>query len=761
MKDKESGFEWKFHRLGGLDQVTLRTAEELRHLGELDPKLWVALSCPTSGLEFDQRTLTLIDTDNDGRIRIPEVISAVEWACAKLKDPASLVDPPEAMPLAEINDDSEEGRKLLAAARVILKNLGRPEAESLGQAEIMEVAAKANQNVFNGDGILPPLAALETEVRDYISDALNIVGGVEDAGGQAGINHEINQAFNDSLNRWRQWREAVGDAESPFGEDTPEAWDLMRKLKVKIDDYFLRSELAAFSPQSVEVLNSGEQAQLVLASGLLDLKALAEMPLALVEADLPLSLNSGLNPAWRKNLERFFSLTRPLRAQENLLTRDDWLKIQNAFSAYSEVLAKKPEVTIPSAVDVPPSSSLEELGNDRIAQILDGQIRQKVENLLNQDLAAPGASTEIAALERLVVYHRHLYRLLMNFVSFYDFYSDQHRAAFQMGTLYLDGRGCSLCLPVDDPEKHFTLASFSQLCLLYLNCRRRQKSGDSSQEGQFNIVAAMTAGDSDMLMVGRNGVYVDNEGHDWDATVIKMVPHTISLWQAVWEPYKKVGRMISDQVNKLASGKNDKLLSAATQKISALPASLPPAAPASGFDIGKSVGIFAAIGLALGAIGTAVASIARAFFSLSWWEIPLVFIGLFLLISGPSLVIAWFKLRKRTVGPLLEASGWAVNSRVPINLSLGRQLTHTANLPDNSTRSFNDPLKPPAKWPWVLLAVAALTIGSLVGWFWLAPKEMKTPDSSVEVGAPAAAESAGPVNTGTEPSSSPDPPPQP
>ena len=86
---------WAFHRLGGMDQVTLETTGELSRLRELDPKLWAALSCPASGLEFDARTLELLDSDNDGRIRIPEVLEAMDWVCARLTDPAELAQRPE------------------------------------------------------------------------------------------------------------------------------------------------------------------------------------------------------------------------------------------------------------------------------------------------------------------------------------------------------------------------------------------------------------------------------------------------------------------------------------------------------------------------------------------------------------------------------------------------------------------------------------------------------------------------------------------
>lgn len=45
---------------------------DLHALETLDPKLWVALSCPVNDLEIDRRTLALIDHDTDRRVRIEE-----------------------------------------------------------------------------------------------------------------------------------------------------------------------------------------------------------------------------------------------------------------------------------------------------------------------------------------------------------------------------------------------------------------------------------------------------------------------------------------------------------------------------------------------------------------------------------------------------------------------------------------------------------------------------------------------------------------
>src|SRR5512138_703957 len=79
-------YRWKFYRVGGLDQVSFESGADLAHLGELDQKLWVALSCPTKGLEIDARTLELLDLDKDGRVRAPEVIAALKWCDARLED---------------------------------------------------------------------------------------------------------------------------------------------------------------------------------------------------------------------------------------------------------------------------------------------------------------------------------------------------------------------------------------------------------------------------------------------------------------------------------------------------------------------------------------------------------------------------------------------------------------------------------------------------------------------------------------------------
>src|ERR1044071_5924680 len=130
---------------------------------------------------------------------------------------------------------------------------------------------------------------------------------------------------------------------------------------------------------------------------------------------------------------------------------------------------------------------------------------------------------------------RNSYAIIATFISsaiisFRDFYSRKEKSIFQAGTLYLDQRSCDLCLSVEDPAKHALMAGLSGSYLAYCDCQRKA-TGEKLQ-----VVAAFTNGDSDNLMVGRNGVFYDRKGRDWDATIAKIMDNPISIRQAFWAP---------------------------------------------------------------------------------------------------------------------------------------------------------------------------------------------------------------------------------
>lgn len=715
MSDSENKQTWQFQRMGDNDQVLLRTVAEIRRLPELDPKLWGALSCPADGLEYDKASAALLDADGDGRIRVPEVLGAVQWTCARLADDVDLSAPKAAMPLSAISESTPEGQHLLNTARALLARLGHPEDESISQKEAQDAADSVDQTLLNGDGVIPAADGLEPDIREFVEYGLAVVGGAKDASGKPGLNTALAKAFEGVLTDWLAWRGTVDAAVHPAGADTGAAFALLEEIRAKVDDYFLRCRLAAFAPNVEAPVNAEEKLAAALQADDLSEASLSALPLAHVTPDGDLRLTAGLNPIWRVRVTKFFSLASSLLSDPEKVSYTDWQKVKDAFAPFGAALAGRPAVPAPADGAFAPAAdaaaALDRLGEEKARAMLESGVEKRFEELADSDVNGPEAARDIKDLRRLVLMYLHLGKLLQNFVSFFDFYSLGDTVTFRAGTLYIDGRSCKLCVPVKDLAAHSRMASLSQLPLLYCECTRRSNAAEKRL-----IMAAVTAGSDDYLVEGRNGVFVDNEGNDWDAVLVKTVHNPISLRQAVWAPYKRLRQMAGEAISKYASSKANTAL---TDAAKAAKAPADPKAPAAGgFDVGRSAGIFAAVGLALGALGTAVGSIANALFSLTWWQFPLLILAIFVIISGPSVLLAWLKLRKRNLAPVLEASGWAVNSQLPINLRLGAALTQTAVLPPDAERLHNDPLHQESSSAGIWLALIVIAAIALGGWLW-------------------------------------------
>jgi hypothetical protein len=704
-------YRWQFYRVGGLDQVSLETGADLAHLEELDQKLWVALSCPTKGLEIDARTLELLDVDKDGRVRAPEVLAAIRWCKLRLRDLDALVRGGDALPLSAIDEATPEGRALLGGARQILASLGKGEAAEISAADVADTTKVFENTVFNGDGVVPPEAADDADLRQVMVDAIACVGSEPDRSGKAGLSKARLDAFFDHLEKLVAWWDDGNAAEGamPLGAATLAAWDAVQAVRAKVADHLARCQLAALDPRAAAALNRTEPEWNALAAK--DLGAaggdMAAFPLARVEPGKPLPLGEGVNPAWAGALATLREkAVVPLLGARDALTAADWAALEGKLAAHGVWQGRKA------------GAAVEKLGLLRARAILAGGARAAIEALIARDAALSAEAAAVGDVVRMVHYHRDLYRLVRNFVSFADFYDPAVGAVFQAGTLYLDGRSCELCTRVDDPGAHAGLASLSRMYLAYCDCRR--PGGET-----MKLVACFTQGDSDYLMVGRNGVFYDRKGKDWDATIVKIVENPISIRQAFFAPYKKLLRLIEEQVAKAAAAKakeSDEKLAAATDKAAATATGKAPA-KAEPVDVGKMVGIVAALGVGVGALGTLLGAFVSGFVGLQpWWAKVVAVIAVLLIISGPSMLIAWLKLRQRTLGPVLDACGWAINGRVKVNIPLGSALTHRAVLPAGSSRSLEDPYEDAGArkrrrlvWLVVLLAAVALAAARYTG----------------------------------------------
>ena len=596
---QKQGYNWKFSTVGGVTRVNMETGEDIAHLDELDKKLWTVLSCPVKGLEFDERTLTLMDSDCDGKLRVHEVQAAAQWLKKVLVDMDYLTEASDTVQFKDICDTTPEGKEVLDAARLILGKLGL-DKQSISLQDVLDY-----------------MAVYEEKCKSEYK--------AEDA----------------------------EPYEPPYGDGSDAAEAAVNAVRAKVNDWFMRCKLVQFDEDAAPALDV--QVEKIAAISGADLVAnvgeIGTYPLARPRKDALLPLTAGINPAWQAQMAALVAAVPELQDKETM-SEEEWNAVVAKVDAYTAWKAAG-ETAMNEAV--------------------------------NAQLTEHGAA--IAPVERLVRYCRDYMTLLHNYVVFKDFYrrDDANLAVFQAGKLFIDQRQCDLCVKVSDMGKSTASAGKSGMFLIYCHCVA--KNGGA----QMDIVAALTDGDIGGLHEGKNAIFYDRAGNDYDATVTKIVDNPISVRQAFWSPYRKFGNWVTEKITKNASEKESKQFEEMTSKADTASTNLT-AKPAEGdtasapekkampFDIAKFAGIFAAIGLAVGAIGGALAALG-GFVVAKWYNVILLVGAVVILISGPSMLLAWLKLRKRNLGPVLNANGWAINSDVKVNTTFGKTLTAVAKYP--------------------------------------------------------------------------------
>ena len=700
--------KWEFENVGGTSRVRIRNGADIAHLKYLDPKLWTVLSCPVKGLEIDEKSLSYIDADGDGKIRVNDVVKTATWVTDAVNNDDMVLNEEDFIYIRHFDTSNEVGLRLYNTSRQILDNLGKREP-SLSIEEVTDMATIFANTRFNGDGVVTVETAEEPEDKAAIVAAVTALGGVKDRCGELGVNNEMIEKFYNCLNAYDAWQKAT--VEAPFGADTDAVIAAYQALDAKVRDYFMRSKLAAFSPASTEKLDvQTSQIEAISAGNLAEKQdEIAQYPIARVTGKPEINLSEPVNPVWAAQFNTVVKVALP---NNTVLTEEDWNAIGAKFAPY---LAWKQSKA---------GTEVECLGYDTIKELIAQDRKEELFFLVEQDCALEEEANDIEMLVKFLYIYRDFYRLLRNFITFEDFYKKDRKisAIFQNGRLIVDQRECRFCMNVQDMAKHNASAATSGMYLLYCDCTNK------SSAAKLQIVAAVTVGEIGNLIVGKNAVYYDNKGGEWDAVITKIVDNPISVRQAFWSPYRRMATAIENLISKSAADKDAKMMANATAKINAAPAALP-AAPAAGapadatkpaaqppFDIAKFAGIFAAIGMALGMIGSALAALAKGIFALSWWELLLSFVAILLLISGPAMVMAWMKLRRRNIAPILNANGWAINAAAKISIPFGETLTDMAKFP---ALKLPDPYKKKGMSRWskffLWLLVVAILAGVVIG----------------------------------------------
>ena len=697
---KEKKYKWSFINVGGSARVRINSGEDIAHLNELDPKMWTVLSCPTTGLEIDDKSLKYMDCDADGKLRINDVICVAQWITSVLKDKDLILKGADSIDINQINTEDANGKKLYSSAKQILENLGK-EGTMISLADTADITAIFAKTRFNGDGIITEASTDDEELKATITAALSTVGGVADRSGAQGIGADQIEAFYTSLNDFVAWNDAA--VEAPFGDKTDAVISAYNALDAKVKDFFMRSKLAAFSPDSKASLDIQTSRIDAISAENLSTKndEIAAYPLTHITGKSEIELEAAINPAW----DSHFSVIKSVIDSKQVITENDWTEIGGKFAAYYAWKNSKA------------GASVESLGLDAVKNFIVQDKKAALLELVAQDAALKEESDNIEMVDKFLHIYRDFYKLLKNFVTLHDFYDKDKdvKAIFQCGTLIVDQRACKFCMKVADTGKHSAAAGPSGMYLVYCDCTTK------SQAGKLQIVAAVTVGDIGALAVGKNGIFYDNNGLEWDAVITKIIDNPINISQSFWSPYRRMATAIENLINKSAADKDAKMMANATANINAAPTKTAEEAKAAAatppFDIAKFAGIFAAIGMAVGMIGTALASIFKGLFALTWWQLIMLFVGIILVISGPAMVMAWLKLRRRNIAPLLNANGWAVNANSKISIPFGETLTEIAKYPK---MKLDDPFakKGLKTWQkWVLTILLLVVVG---GGLWLA-----------------------------------------
>ena len=691
---------WNYENIGGSTRVKITTGADIANLGELDVKKWSVLSCPVTGLDIDEKSMKYIDADGDGRIRVGDVVATAQWLTAVVKDADLLVKGADSIDVMNFNQENADGKRLYNSARQILVNLAK-EGNVISLADTKDITAIFAKTRFNGDGVITEQTAEADDEKAVIAAIVKTLGGVADRCGAAGANAELIEKFYQALADYIAWNEAMVDA--PYGADTDKAIEAYNALDVKVKDYFVRAELASFSPESAAKLDVQTSLIETISAENLTGKTeeIAAYPIARITGKAELDLTAAINPAWSSKFNTLISIVKP---EEKVLTAESWAAIGASFAAYNAWKAAKK------------GGEVEALGVDTIKKMLADDKKQVLLDLVAQDLALKDEADGIDMVDKFMHIYRDFYRLLCNFVTFQDFYtrSKEVKAVFQSGRLVIDQRECRMCMLVADMAKHNSMAPASGMYLVYCDCTTK------ASPAKLSIVAAITVGDVGDLAVGKNAIYYDNKGQVWDAVITKIIDNPISVGQAFWSPYRRMATTIENLINKSAAEKDAAMMKNANEKINAVPTAKPAEgdakAPAQPFDIAKFAGIFAAIGMAFGMIGTALAGILDSFKGFTWWQYIGIFIGIMMVISGPAMVMAWMKLRRRNIGPLLNANGWAINASFKVSIPFGETLTDIARYPK---LKLKDPYAKSGMPAWKKWAISLVALVVVLGGLWL------------------------------------------
>jgi len=658
-----------FKNYGGSYQLNIEKPEELQKILDLDEALWAATSIPVEILNTDKRFLSYLDADKNGRIRTDELKSAVKWLLAVLKNYSRLTEKGDALFLGDINTGGPEGKTIKETAEIVLSNLNIPDTEKITLSSVRNIQGIMASSATNGDGVITPEDTDDHELSGLIRAIMATTGTTPDAGGKNGVSgSQINTFFSGAEN-YLAWLEKgrVAKGEEKTGimvwgkEDTPRAFTVISAVEEKIDEFFALCDIYRFDNRIKESLKltDRELEEMDLTDRNLLVSRLKKAPVAEINEKGILDLSGKTNQAYREDLKNLSEkiLVKVFGREVKELSREDWGKVKNIFVNYKAYMAEKKD------------AGMEGIPEEKLKRYTEKSFRLKLNELVEKDLAVAEKIKHIQDVEKLILYQKYLVEFANNSASFANVYNPDVRSLFEAGTLVIDGRKLTLTIRTSDRALHKKIAQNSNVYLLYLEITSKHDT-----DSKFEVVAAVTSGDSGRLRLGKRGIFFTRDNREWDAEVIDIAVNPIGLLESIKAPFIKLSDSIKNQVEKIAKSREAKIETTVM----------------SPTGTGMARDLMVGGGVALAALGSSFAYITKALSQVKFLHV-LTTIGLILLaILLPGLIIGIIKLRRRDLSILFEASGCAINVKMKLTVNLGRIFTFIPPYPPGSYRQKID-----------------------------------------------------------------------
>lgn len=659
-----------FQRFGRTYHLRIQCAKDLARVLRLDEAHWIATSMPIHSVRGNIVFMRLVDTNQDGRIHALELKRAIEWLLAHLRQTSGVDEASQALQLSSINTDRDDGRRILESCQKMLTALGPTDTDRITLDQIRQIRARVESETVSEAGVVLPDAAADEDLRGFLEHIVATIGGAPHPGGNTGVDQAHLDAFLKQTRSYLDWL-AISDAASedrnhgsphgsrcgdggamwPLGPDTESAYAILAELSPKLDQYFTQCQVLAIDERFAGHLPLPDKE--ITAADIADPESvqglLARASIAPPVPECVLDLAGRIHPWYAGRLARLRTeVLEPLSGGPiQRLTMDQWQSVKERFSAYGRWLIAKPA----DAVAV--------LDREQLARYLDPAYARAVQALIQQSRETALKLDNIRLAEKLVLYQANLLTFANNFVSFPHLYDPSSRAVFESGTLVMDGRRFDLAVRVDDLNQHANVAGSSGMFVIYATV--------DDKTAPYVVAVPVTSGGKGNLGVGKRGVFCDIQGRWWDAKIIRMIENPVSINEAITAPFRRVGGLISQKIDRM-TGAAEADLDAATQQVfegapAPTPTTSPTPSPTQSARALQTGGVLAGGGVAIAAMGSSLAYISKIVV-----QFPIAMAvglaGAILAVLVPSTVLAVIRLRRHDLSAILEGSGWAINARM-------------------------------------------------------------------------------------------------